>query len=154
VWQLGPAVGQGAGAGPGGRSAGCVTAQPGPSFVCQDSTWVIAGTDGMTGSQPGAPSGTPRSGTTAAGTTSPGSRTASGSTLPASAGSPSTTCAQPAPGVDWTCQNGRWTAPGTTPPASATSGSGASGSAGCSGAPPLSPSGTPATCVDGRWVVP
>jgi hypothetical protein len=150
AWQLGPAVGQGAGAGPGGRSAGCVTAQPGPSFVCQNSVWVIPGSspavDGATGS-----TATETSGTTTGSGASSGATP--GSTLPASAGSPAATCTEPAPAVGWTCQGGRWVAPGTAPSAPGTSGSGSTEST-CVGTAPLSPSGERAACVDGRWVAP
>jgi hypothetical protein len=56
--------------------------------------------------------------------------------------------------VGWTCQGGRWVAPGTVPSAPETPGSNSSGSTSCVGTAPLSPSGARAACVNGQWVMP
>jgi hypothetical protein len=82
------------------------------------------------------------------------SGTAPGSTRPASAGSPATACSGTAPSAGWTCQGGRWVAPGAGPSASSPPGSSSMGSTSCVGTAPLTPSGARATCVDGQWVVP
>lgn len=83
-WQLGPPPEQAAiGGGRIDRAAGCLTEQPGPLFVCQNGLWMIE-----------------------SGGTSPSSP------APATAGATArNVCPQPAPGSDWTCEDGAWQPP-------------------------------------------
>jgi hypothetical protein len=87
-WRLGPPpvaapTGSG-GSGRTDRSAGCVTEMPGPSFVCQNGLWTIAG--GAGSPAPGNPVvDAPRPGESA--------------------------CGLPAPGTGWVCENNTWVMP-------------------------------------------